>query len=51
MRFLARFFVLPGDKEDKALKKMLWLMAEELVVGDDPRKFESGFDGAGSHGL
>ena len=36
VRFLARFFVLPGDKEDKALKKMLWLMAEELVVGDEP---------------
>ena len=39
VRFLARFFVLPGDKEDRALKKMLWTMAEDLVVGDDPGDF------------
>ncbi len=39
VRFLARFFVLPGDKEDKALKKMLWTMAEDLVVGELPGDF------------
>lgn len=39
VRFLARFFVLPGDKEDRALKKMLWTMAEDLVVGEDPGDF------------
>ena len=36
VRFFARLFGLPGDKESPALKKRLWILAEELVKGEAP---------------
>ena len=39
VRFLARYFVLPGDKEDKTLKKTLWATTTEMVKGKQPGDF------------
>ena len=36
VRFFARLFGLPGDKESTALKKRLWVLVEELVIGEYP---------------
>lgn len=39
VRFLARLFALPGDKEDRELKKILWRLCEKLVQGEAPGDF------------